>query len=100
MITREGSIEIEQYCSEHKVGKKDRLAELGIPFWNFYRARRKYQRGDERNVTKMFAGKFIPLSNSPLGPVMQPSKWISRKTSHKEAESIVKKKHRAVKGYI
>jgi len=47
MMTREEINEIEQYCSDHKVGKKARLAELGIPFWNFYRARRKYQREDE-----------------------------------------------------
>ena len=46
-LHREEINEIEQYCSDHKVGKKARLAELGIPFWNFYRARRKYQREDE-----------------------------------------------------
>ena len=69
MMTREEINEIEQYCSDHKVGKKARLAELGIPFWNFYRARRKYQREDELIGSDPSAGNFIQLATLPSGPV-------------------------------
>ena len=86
MMTREEIIEIEQYCMEHGVGKKARLAELGIPFWSFYRTRRRYQMEDERSATEMSAGNFVQLSSLPLGPAMQPSKRTSRKTSQKDAE--------------
>ena len=88
-MTREEIIEIEQYCMEHGVGKKARLAELGIPFWSFYRTRRRYQMEDERSATEMSAGNFVQLSSLPLGPAMQPSKRTSRKTSQKDAEPIV-----------
>ena len=76
-MTREEIIEIEQYCSDHKVGKKARLAELGIPFWNFYRARRKYQREDELIGSDPSAGNFIQL------------KRMIRQKSRKDAEPIV-----------
>lgn len=88
-MTREEIIEIEQYCMEHGVGKKARLAELGIPFWSFYRTRRRYQMEDERSATEMSAGNFVQISSLPLGPAMQPSKRTSRKTSQKDAEPIV-----------
>ena len=78
MMTREEIIEIEQYCSDHKVGKKSRLAELGIPFWNFYRARRKYQREDELIGSAPSAGNFIQLATLPSGPALQPSKRMIR----------------------
>ena len=89
MMTREEIIEIEQYCMEHGVGKKARLAEHGIPFWSFYRTRRRYQMEDERSATEMSAGNFVQISSLPLGPAMQPSKRTSRKTSQKDAEPIV-----------
>lgn len=68
MMSREEIIEIEQYCTEHNVGKKPRLIELGIPFWDFYRSSRKYQQKDERNATEVSADNFIQHSTSPLGP--------------------------------
>ena len=89
MMTREEIIEIEQYCSDHKVGKKARLAELGIPFWNFYRARRKYQREDELIGSDPSAGNFIQLATLPSGPALQPSKRMIRQKSRKDAGPIV-----------
>ena len=89
MMTREEIIEIEQYCSDHNVGKKARLAELGIPFWNFYRARRKYQREDELIGSDPSAGNFIQLTTLPSGPALQPSKRMIRQKSRKDAEPIV-----------
>lgn len=86
MMTREEIIEIEQYCSEHEVGKKARLAELGIPFWNFYKARRKYQREDERNAADVSAGQFIPLPASRPGLAMRPSKRTGKKTTQKRRQ--------------
>ena len=42
MMTREEILSIEEYCSEHKISHKKRLEELGILFWNFYKAKQKY----------------------------------------------------------
>ena len=30
------------YCAEHKVSHRKRLEELNIPFWHFYKAKKKY----------------------------------------------------------
>ena len=38
-MTREEILSIEEYCAEHKISHKKRLEELGIPFWNFYKAK-------------------------------------------------------------
>lgn len=72
-MTREEIIEIKQYCTEHRVSKKARLAELGIPFWNFYSARQKYQLEDELIGTDPSTCKFIQLAMSPSGPAMPPA---------------------------
>ena len=39
MMTREEILSIEEYCAEHKISHKKNLEELGIPFWNFYKAK-------------------------------------------------------------
>lgn len=88
-MTREEIIEIEQYCAEHNIGKKARLSELGIPFWNFYRARRKYQLEDELIGSDPSAGNFIQLATLPSGPAMRPSKRMDRKKFQKESEPTV-----------
>lgn len=43
MMSREEILSIEQYCSAHNVTHKQRLAELNIPFWKFYRAKQRYR---------------------------------------------------------
>lgn len=91
MLTREEIIEIEQYCSEHKVCKKERLAELGIAFWNFYKARQKYQKEDE----SVSAGKgrqeagFIQLSSGEFGPLMSARRKAMKLATPKEEVSSV-----------
>ncbi len=47
MMTREEILSIEEYCAEYKISHKKRLAELDIPFWHFYKAKRKYLMQDE-----------------------------------------------------
>ena len=47
MMSREEILSIEQYCSAHNVTHKQRLAELNIPFWKFYRAKQRYRNQDE-----------------------------------------------------
>ena len=57
--------------------------------WNFYRARRKYQREDELIGSDPSAGNFIQLTTLPSGPALQPSKRMIRQKSRKDAEPIV-----------
>jgi len=41
MMTREEILKIDQYCQEHRISYKQRLEELEIPFWNFYKAKKE-----------------------------------------------------------
>lgn len=43
MMSREEILSIEQYCFAHNVTHKQRLAELNIPFWKFYRVKQRYR---------------------------------------------------------
>lgn len=71
MITREEILSIEEYCAEHKVSHKKRLEELEIPFWHFYKAKKKYRKEDERDS---LSGQFpviiwqICPSHNATGP--------------------------------
>lgn len=40
-MTREEILSTEEYCTEHKVTHRQRLEEPDIPFWHFYKAKRK-----------------------------------------------------------
>ena len=48
MMTREEILSIEEYCAEHNVSHRKRLEELNIPFWHFYKAKKKYRKDDDR----------------------------------------------------
>lgn len=50
-MTREEILKIDAYCQEHEVSYRQRLKELGIPFWDFYKAKKKYRLQDEAVVT-------------------------------------------------
>ena len=66
MITREEVLAIEEYCAEHKVTNKARLAELGIQFWDFYKAKKKLAAGTAaRTASRTAAGT---ASRSAAGP--------------------------------
>ena len=47
MMRRGEILAIDQYCREHKMSCRKRLDELEIPFWQFYKAKRKYRLEDE-----------------------------------------------------
>lgn len=69
MITREEILSIEEYCAEHKVSHRKRLEELDIPFWRFYKAKRKYRNDDEEHTQ---SGEFIQLSSGKYVPQTLP----------------------------
>ena len=48
MMTREEILSIGDYCAEHKISHRKRLEELDIPFWHFYKAKKKYRKDDEQ----------------------------------------------------
>ncbi len=76
MMTREEILSIEEYCAEHKISHKKRLEELGIPFWNFYKAKRKYRMEDESSDS---SGQFIQLSSGRYVPQsMPPARTVGR----------------------
>ena len=69
MMTREEILSIEEYCAEHKVSHKKRLEELDIPFWHFYKAKKKYREEDEQEGQ---FGQFIQLSSGRYVPQAMP----------------------------
>ena len=64
-MTREEILSIEEYCAEHKVSHRKRLEELNIPFWHFYKAKKKYRKDDEQDAS---FGEFIQLSSGRFVP--------------------------------
>ena len=94
-MTREEVLEIDAYCQEHKVSYRQRLEELEIPFWNFYKAKKKYRLQDEAAATdgNMSAG-FVQLGTGggfvPAMPPPRGSRSAARaKQSAVPAESYV-----------
>ena len=81
MMTREEILSIEEYCAEHNVSHKKRLAELEIPFWNFYKAKQKYRKEDEQNAQP---GQFIQLSSGRYVPQTMPP----ARTAGKSGKSV------------
>ena len=72
-MTREEILEIDAYCQENKVSYRHRLEELGIPFWNFYKAKKKYRLQDESAADDgNMSGGFIQLGSGSLMPTMPP----------------------------
>ena len=84
MMTREEVLSIEDYCAEHKISHKKRLEELEIPFWNFYKAKRKYRREDEREAQP---GQFVQLSSGRYVPQAMPP----ARTAGKSVKTAVEK---------
>ncbi len=63
MLSKEEVLDILAYCKEHGVNRKDRIRELGLTHWAFYKARRKYLE-DEGEEGQAGGGRFIQLSTS------------------------------------
>ena len=57
-MSREEVLSIEEYSAEHKISHKKRLEELGIQFWNFYKAKLKYRKEDKQGAQ---SGQFVQL---------------------------------------
>ena len=87
MMTREEILSIEEYCAEHKVSHKKRLEELNIPFWHFYKAKKKYRKDDEQDAS---FGEFIQLSSGRCVPqTMPPARTCGKST--KTCKSVEEK---------
>ena len=78
MMTREEILSIEEYCAEHKVSHRKRLEELNIPFWHFYKAKKKYRKDDEQDAN---IGEFIQLSSGRFVPQTMPPARTSGRSS-------------------
>ena len=63
-MTREEILSIEEYCAEHKVSHRKRLEELNIPFWHFYKAKKKY-----RKVTMFVSANDFRSSGRVVPPL-------------------------------
>lgn len=61
MLSKEQILEIISYCETHGVRRKDRLRELGITEWDFYKSRRRYLR--QEKINPECAGSFIQLES-------------------------------------
>ena len=63
MLSKEEVLEIISYCDFHKVNRSDRLQELGISHWNFYKSRRHHLKA-EKSCPQDSMGSFIQLKSS------------------------------------
>ncbi len=63
MLSKEEVLEIISYCGFHKVNRSDRLQELGISHWNFYKSRRHHLKA-EKSCPQDSMGSFIQLKSS------------------------------------
>lgn len=86
-MTREEILSIEEYCIEHKVSHKKRLEELEIPFWHFYKAKKKYRKDDEQGSQ---SGEFIQLLSGRCVPQTMPPARTPGK-SNKTCKSVAEK---------
>lgn len=63
MLSKEEVLEIISYCDTHRINSSDRLQELGISHWNFYRSRRHHLES-EKAVPQDGPGSFIQLESN------------------------------------
>ena len=88
MITREEVLSIEEYCAEHKVTHKARLAELGIQFWDFYKAKKKYREEDSSSGDS--SGQFIQLSSGRCVPGRMPAARTPGRAGKQEKQTTAR----------
>ena len=63
MLSKEEVLEIISYCDTHRINRADRLHELGISHWNFYKSRRHHLE-KEKSGPQDSPGSFIQLKSS------------------------------------
>ena len=68
MMTKEQVTEIVRYCSENSVSYKQRLKEIGVSEWSFFRAKRIYREEESRVPEGDFIRLFpdSPFESRPL----------------------------------
>ena len=73
MLTREQILEIDSYCSEHKMAHEVRLDELGIPRHQYYRWKKRYREKDASGNAPE-GGLFLQLTpgGAYMSPMMSP----------------------------
>ena len=64
MLSKEEVLEIISYCDSHKINRSDRLQELGISPWNFYKSRRHHLKAEKSSLQDSM-GPFIQLTICP-----------------------------------
>ena len=97
-MTREEILEIDRYCQEHKMSYKQRLNELEIPFWNFYKAKRKYRLEDEASNS---SGEFVQLVPGTFSSGMMPvrnGRKVANAKGGAETESFITVELRTASG--
>ena len=100
MMTREEILSIEEYCAEHKISHKKRLEELGIPFWNFYKAKQKYRRADEQDTqpgqfVQLASGRYVPQTMHPARTAGKSCKQVKPTEDKNESYLTVELQTRA-----
>ncbi|MBE6225122.1 MAG: hypothetical protein E7122_07880 [Bacteroidales bacterium] len=84
MLTREEILTNEDYCAEHKMSHKARLAELQIPFWDFYKAKKKYR---EEDSSVEGPGQFVQLSSGRYVPGKIPTARTTERAGKQEKQT-------------
>ena len=87
-MTREEILSIEEYCAAHKVSHRKRLEELNIPFWQFYKAKKKYRKDDELDSS---LGEFVQLPSGRCVPQRMPPTRTPGKSG--KASKLVEEKN-------
>lgn len=90
MLTREQILEIDRYCSEHKVTLERYFEEHGVSRHQYFVWKRKYRREDEQCSP---SGAFVQLcpGGEFVSPMMAPPKTSGRAKAAKDkvAESYI-----------
>lgn len=63
MLSKEQVLEIIGYCDTHGITRRDRLMELGITHWEFYKSRRRHLEA-EKSHPQETSGSFIQLKSN------------------------------------
>ena len=77
MLTREQILEIDRYCSEHKVTLERYFEEHKVSRHQYFVRKRKYRQEDEQGS---MAGAFVQLrpGSESVSPMMPPAKTSGR----------------------
>lgn len=88
MLSKEQILEIISYCDTHGIRRADRLQELGISHWNFYRSRRHHlekEKSDSHDSHGSFvqlksSGEYVPSSVTAMEKSINPERELHRQS--------------------